>query len=58
MGSSTINSNANSDVKHYGVTSPISTLGPRPDELEKTKELEKTLFKYNLFENDEELAHR
>lgn len=56
MGSNATNST--SEVKNLGVTSPISTLGPRPDELEKTKDLEKVLIRYNLFETDDELNHR
>lgn len=59
MGSQTVNNtNANTEVKNLGVTSPISTLTPRADEIEKTKDLEKVLFQFNLFESDEELAHR
>lgn len=55
MGGPTNNS---SNSKNLGVTSPISTAMPRPEDIQKTKELESVLYSYNLFETHEELAHR
>ncbi|GFQ87519.1 poly(A) polymerase alpha [Trichonephila clavata] len=52
------NSNQNNKTVTLGVTSPISTAFPKPDDLQRTKELEKVLRDFGLFESDEELAHR
>ncbi|GFQ91216.1 poly(A) polymerase alpha [Trichonephila clavata] len=52
------NSNQNNKTVTHGVTSPISTAFPKPDDLQRTKELEKVLRDFGVFESDEELAHR
>ncbi|XP_042903419.1 poly(A) polymerase type 3 isoform X2 [Parasteatoda tepidariorum] len=41
-----------------GVTSPISTAMPKPEDIVRTNELEKVLREFGLFESNEELAHR
>ncbi|XP_035228439.1 poly(A) polymerase type 3-like, partial [Stegodyphus dumicola] len=59
MGSNAVNNTSNqATTKMLGVTSPISTAMPRPEDIQKTKELEEVLRQYGLFESDEELAHR
>ncbi|GIX70783.1 polynucleotide adenylyltransferase [Caerostris extrusa] len=50
--------NQNNKTVTLGVTSPISDAFPKPDDLRRTKDLEKVLHDYGLFESDEELAHR
>ncbi|KAF8766742.1 Poly(A) polymerase gamma like protein [Argiope bruennichi] len=52
------NNNQSNKTVTLGVTSPISTAFPKPDDIQRTKELEKVLREYGLFESDEELAHR
>ncbi|GBM56970.1 Poly(A) polymerase alpha [Araneus ventricosus] len=52
------NNNQSNKTVTLGVTSPISTAYPKPDDIQRTKELEKVLRDYGLFESDEELAHR
>lgn len=42
----------------YGITSPISYLGPTPEDTLLTKKLEECLQEYNLFENDDEMNKR
>ncbi|KFM56834.1 Poly(A) polymerase gamma, partial [Stegodyphus mimosarum] len=59
MGGNAVNNTSNqATTKMLGVTSPISTAMPRPEDIQKTKELEEVLRQYGLFESDEELAHR
>lgn len=45
-------------TKTLGMTSAISTAEPKPEDLQKTKELEKSLEPFNVFEAEEELNHR
>uniref|UniRef100_A0A182K1W5 Poly(A) polymerase n=1 Tax=Anopheles christyi TaxID=43041 RepID=A0A182K1W5_9DIPT len=40
------------------MTSAISTAEPKPEDIQKTKELEKSLEPFNVFEAEEELNHR
>ncbi|XP_052891613.1 poly(A) polymerase type 3 [Anopheles moucheti] len=47
-----------SATKTLGMTSAISTAEPKPEDIQKTKELEKGLEPYNVFEAEEELNHR
>uniref|UniRef100_A0A182QW87 Poly(A) polymerase n=1 Tax=Anopheles farauti TaxID=69004 RepID=A0A182QW87_9DIPT len=47
-----------SGPKTLGMTSAISTAEPKPEDIQKTKELEKSLEPYNVFEAEEELNHR
>ncbi|XP_049301481.1 poly(A) polymerase type 3 [Anopheles funestus] len=47
-----------SATKTLGMTSAISTAEPKPEDLQKTKELEKSLEPFNVFEAEEELNHR
>ncbi|XP_053669164.1 poly(A) polymerase type 3 [Anopheles marshallii] len=47
-----------SATKTLGMTSAISTAEPKPEDIQKTKELEKSLEPYNVFEAEEELNHR
>uniref|UniRef100_A0A182PCV2 Poly(A) polymerase n=1 Tax=Anopheles epiroticus TaxID=199890 RepID=A0A182PCV2_9DIPT len=47
-----------SATKTLGMTSAISTAEPKPEDILKTKELEKSLEPYNVFEAEEELNHR
>lgn len=42
----------------YGMTSAISTAGPKPTDLVKTNELEESLKPYDVFETEHELNHR
>lgn len=51
-------SSSSSSTKTCGVTSPISTAGPKPVDIQRTKELEESLKQYGLFESDMELDHR
>ncbi|XP_052870046.1 poly(A) polymerase type 3 [Anopheles cruzii] len=44
--------------KTLGMTSAISTAEPKPEDLQKTKELQKSLEPYNVFEAESELNHR
>lgn len=53
--SSAQNGNA---TRNYGMTSAISTAGPKPEDIEATSELEKALERFNVFESDTELHHR
>lgn len=48
----------NGASKTLGMTSAISTAAPKPDDIVKTKNLEKALEPYNVFESEEELNHR
>ncbi|XP_050071883.1 poly(A) polymerase type 3 [Anopheles maculipalpis] len=47
-----------SATKTLGMTSAISTAEPKPEDIVKTKELEKSLEPFNVFEAEEELNHR
>lgn len=44
--------------KVYGITAPISESMPRTEDLELTAKLEECLRSFDLFESDEEMAHR
>ena len=44
--------------KYPGITAPISTAPPKPEDLELTAKLEECLRSYDLFESEEEMAHR
>ncbi|XP_013119351.2 poly(A) polymerase type 3 [Stomoxys calcitrans] len=44
--------------KQLGMTSAISLAGPRPEDIQKSEELRKTLEPYKVFESEEELNHR
>uniref|UniRef100_A0A2M4CNJ1 Poly(A) polymerase n=1 Tax=Anopheles darlingi TaxID=43151 RepID=A0A2M4CNJ1_ANODA len=46
------------NTKTLGMTSAISTAEPKPEDLQKTQELEKSLEPYNVFEAESELNHR
>lgn len=48
----------NSTPKSLGVTSPISNVTPKPEDLERTAQLEKCLRSFELFEDDEQMQHR
>lgn len=45
-------------TKNLGMTSAISTAGPKPEDLQATDDLKKTLMQFNVFESDPELQHR
>ncbi|XP_035779262.1 poly(A) polymerase beta-like [Anopheles albimanus] len=45
-------------TKTLGMTSAISTAEPKPEDIQKTLELEKSLEPYNVFEAESELNHR
>ncbi|XP_037914703.1 poly(A) polymerase type 3 isoform X2 [Hermetia illucens] len=45
-------------AKTLGMTSAISMAEPKPEDIQKTKELEKALEPYNVFETEAELNHR
>lgn len=42
----------------FGMTSAISTAGPKPADIVKTNELEESLKPYDVFETEQELNHR
>lgn len=44
--------------KTLGMTSAISTAMPKPEDLQRTKDLEASLEPYKVFENEQELNHR
>lgn len=44
--------------QQWGITAPISLIGPTEHELKLTDNLIKTLYKYNLFETTEESKQR
>uniref|UniRef100_A0A2M3Z421 Poly(A) polymerase n=1 Tax=Anopheles braziliensis TaxID=58242 RepID=A0A2M3Z421_9DIPT len=46
------------NTKTLGMTSAISTAEPKPEDIQKTQELEKSLEPYNVFEAESELNHR
>lgn len=51
------NKNANK-LPTFGMTSAISTAGPKPADLQKTSELEEALKPFDVFETEQELSHR
>ncbi|CAB4015148.1 sodium channel 60E-like, partial [Paramuricea clavata] len=53
---STINSTPAN--KPIGVTSAISTAGPKPEDIKQTENIENVLKEYGVFESEEELQHR
>lgn len=56
--SSTSSSSTKPQTKTLGMTSAISMAGPKPEDIQKTKELKKALEPYNVFETETELNHR
>lgn len=44
--------------KQLGMTSAISTAGPKPEDIERTASLEKALEPFKVIENEQELNHR
>ena len=44
--------------KTYGITSPISLQGPKPEDLVHTEKLIEALKPHGVFENEDELNHR
>lgn len=44
--------------KTYGITSPITLAGPKPEDLRLSEQLVEALKPHGVFENDEELNHR
>ena len=44
--------------KYPGVTSPLSLVGPKEQDLELSKKLEESMWAYGVFETEEEQAHR
>ena len=62
-GSSQINgtiksANGNSAKNYPGITAPLSTAFPKPEDYEFTRKLEETLRSYDLFETEEEMTKR
>lgn len=64
---STLNNNGSNNLpgnslstssKYPGVSAPISTAQPTPEEIEETIKLEECLRSFNLFESEEEMSHR
>lgn len=49
---------SNNKYPTYGMTSAISTAGPKPADLTKTSELEESLKPHDVFETEHELNHR
>lgn len=45
-------------AKQLGMTSAISMAMPKPEDIERTKDLEQTLEPFNVFESEQELRHR
>lgn len=52
------NGNGNSAKKFPGITAPLSTAFPKPEDHEFTRKLEETLRSYDLFETEEEMTKR
>lgn len=48
----------NNKYPTFGMTSAISTAGPKPADIIKTNELEESLKPYDVFETEQELNHR
>jgi poly(A) polymerase len=44
--------------KQLGMTSAISLAAPKPEDIQRTKDLEATLEPFNVFESEQELNHR
>lgn len=57
-GSSSNSSTSQSNTKTLGMTSAISLAEPKPEDIQKSRELEKALEPYNVFEDESELNHR
>lgn len=47
-----------SSTRQLGMTSAISLAMPKPEDIQRTKDLERTLEPYNVFESEQELNHR
>lgn len=45
-------------TRNYGMTSAISTAGPKPEDIEATNELRNCLERFNVFESERALNHR
>lgn len=45
-------------TRSFGMTSAISTAGPKPEDIQATNDLAKTLERFNVFESETELNHR
>ncbi|CAF1339304.1 unnamed protein product, partial [Adineta steineri] len=52
------NNNSQTPVRSFGITQPISTKYPDPQDYMTTKSLEDTLRSYDYFESSDELSHR
>lgn len=52
------NMNSSQPPKQLGMTSAISLAMPKPEDIQRTSDLEKTLEPYNVFESEQELNHR
>lgn len=50
--------NENNKYPTFGMTSAISTAGPKPADIIKTSELEESLKPFDVFETEQELNHR
>lgn len=50
--------NVSNQARNLGMTSAISTAGPKPYDVQKTKELDEALRPHGVSESDEELNHR
>lgn len=48
----------NGNAKNLGMTSAISTAGPKPEDIQATAELASQLERFNVFESEKELNHR
>ena len=57
-GGATSDGQPNQQLPIYGITSPLSFAGPKETDLELTKQLVETLLPHDIFETQEELAHR
>lgn len=57
-GSSSSTNPTQSNTRTLGMTSAISLAEPKPEDIQKTTELEKALEPYNVFEEESELNHR
>lgn len=57
-GSSSGTNPTQSNTRTLGMTSAISLAEPKPEDIQKTTELEKALEPYNVFEAESELNHR
>lgn len=50
--------NENNKYPTFGMTSAISTAGPKPQDIVKTNELEESLKPFDVFDTEQELNHR